>query len=577
MTMSEPIAIVGSACRFPGSIRSPYQLWKAIIEQRDVLTQDSSARFGLASFYDEDPNHHGRTDVRGNAYLLEDDIRQFDAAFFHVSYKEAHSIDPQQRILLETVYEAFEAAGWPLDRMEGSETSVHVGCMTADYHDMQMRDPETLSVYTATGTARSILSNRISYFFDLKGPSITLDTACSSSLVALHQAVQCLRNGEADQAIVAGTTMVLDTAMYVAESNLHMISPDSRSRMWDKDANGYARGEGCAVVLLKPLSAAIADKDNVECVIRETGVNSDGRTSGITMPSAAAQASLIRRTYERAGLDPTLLHDRCQYFECHGTGTQAGDPVEARAINDAFLPVKRDTPDNPPLFCGSIKTNVGHLEGCAGLAGLLKASLALQHKKIPPNMHFNQINPAIKPYYEGLQVPVAVLPWPETHGEPLRASINSFGFGGTNAHVILESHCSQAQPISEARTRSGIQDAQHDQLLLGPFVFSAAASSSLHKMLQNMHSFVLANPGVDLDALSWALQSRRTKHSFRAVALATNRAQLLGELSQLQTTCLELDVNTTVSNLAPHSPRPEILAIFTGQVGCPNANYAYHV
>ncbi|KAK8024536.1 polyketide synthase [Apiospora rasikravindrae] len=556
--MPEPIAIVGSACRFPGSVRSPSQLWRLLMEQRDALESLAPQRLGVESFYDENPDHHGRTNVKGHAYLLQEDPRQFDASFFRISYKEAHAMDPQQRILLETVYEAFEAAGWPLDQIEGSETSVHVGCMTSDYHDMQMRDPETLSTYTATGTARSILSNRISYIFDLRGPSITLDTACSSSLVALHQAVQCIRNGEAHQAVVAGTTLLLDAAMWIAESNLHMLSPDSRSRMWDEGANGYARGEGCAAILLKPLSAAIAANDHIECIIRESGVNSDGSTGGITMPSPSAQASLIKRTYERAGLDP--VRDRCQYFECHGTGTQAGDPVEAQAIHEAFFPPGVEPSNGEPLFCGSIKTAIGHLEGCAGLAGLLKASLALQHSTIPPNMHFREINPAIAPYYDGLQVPTSALPWPETNGGPLRASVNSFGFGGTNAHVIIESYC---PPIESAAEQE--QDELHDSedQLIGPFVFSASTSSSLLEMLKEIRGFIHDDPEVDLDALSWVLQLRRTQSPCRAVAVATSRAHLLDELDQLVATAQ--DTKTIEEGAAIQDQPQGILGIFTGQ------------
>lgn len=317
--MAEPIAIIGSACRFPGNSTSPSKLWELLREPRDVISSLSGDRLNLERFYNRNGEHHGSTDVRGQSYLLYEDYRAFDAAFFNISPLEADGMDPQQRILLETVYEALEAAGCSLETMSGTMTSVHVGVMNGDYNDIQMRDPETLANYHATATSRSILSNRVSYFFNLHGPSVTVDTACSSSLVALHQAVQALQLGDATSAIVAGVNLILDAGLYIAESTLHMLSPDSRSRMWDKSANGYARGEGFAAILLKPLSRAIADGDNIDAVIRGTGVNSDGRTAGITMPSAAAQTALIEHTYRNAGLDP--IADRCQYFECHGTGT----------------------------------------------------------------------------------------------------------------------------------------------------------------------------------------------------------------------------------------------------------------
>jgi len=400
--MSEPIAIVGTACRFPGSCNSPSKLWELLREPRDVLSDFSSDRLNLSRFYHPNGEHHGSTDVNSKGYLLSEDYRLFDAPFFNINPIEADSMDPQQRILLETVYEALESAGCTLKQIRGSLTSVYVGVMNADYSDIQLRDTEALATHHAIGTARSMLSNRISYFFDLKGPSMTIDTACSSSLVALHQAVQSLRNRDTVSAIVAGANLILDPSMYIAESKLHMLSPDSRSRMWDKSANGYARGEGFAVLFLKLLSDAIDNGDHVEGLIRETGVNSDGRTRGITMPNAAAQTALIQQTYRNAGLDP--IADRCQYFECHGTGTLAGDPVEAQAIRDAFFPVDNE-PDklsaevSEKLLVGSIKTVIGHLEGCAGIAGILKALLAIKNKTIPPNMHFSELNPAISPFY----------------------------------------------------------------------------------------------------------------------------------------------------------------------------------
>ncbi len=560
--MDEPIAIVGSACRFPGAATSPSKLWELLKAPRDVLRDFPAERLNLSSFYSPDGEHHGRTDVQNRAYLLDEDCRLFDASFFRINPKEAHGMDPQQRILLETVYESLEAAGWPLDAVDGSYTSVHVGVMSLDFNDIQMRDPETLPTYTATGVARSILSNRISYFFNLKGPSITIDTACSSSLVALHQAVQGLRNGEATQAVVAGTTLLLDPAMYIAESNLHMLSPDSRSRMWDQDANGYARGEGIAAILLKPLHKAIQDNDHIECVIRQTGVNSDGRTDGITMPSSSAQTELIRRTYENAKLD--IRHDRCQYFECHGTGTLAGDPVEARAIQEAFFPDRDQTNQDSPLYCGSVKTVIGHLEGCAGLAGVLKVALAIQNKAIPPNMHFNQLNPAITPYYDKLCVPTSLLPWPDTAGKPLRASVNSFGFGGTNAHVILESY----EPSSNAlTTQSAVKGAIIPTIFPGPFLFSAKNRSSLLRILQNTLEYIELTPSLDLDALSWVLYSRRTVFSTRIAITASNRQRLLDSVKKhIAIGKASHDAQLGVRALTGTS---NILGVFTGQVSTP--------
>lgn len=284
------------------------------------------------------------------------------------------------------------------------------------------------------------MSNRISYFFDWHGPSFTIDTACSSSIVAVHQAVQSLRSGEVHVALAAGTNLLLGPEPYIAESKLKMLSPEGRSRMWDKDANGYARGDGVAAIVLKTLRTAIADGDHIEGIIRETSVNQDGRSRGITMPSASAQAALIRETYDRAGLD--IQTDRCQYFEAHGTGTPAGDPIEAEAIHTAFFGHRlvEDKIDTTPLYVGSVKTVIGHTEGTAGIAGILKAVQSLKNGYIAPNLLFNSLNPNIAPYYKHVQIPRQLIPWPEVKaGHPRRASVNSFGFGGTNGHVILES------------------------------------------------------------------------------------------------------------------------------------------
>jgi len=566
------IAIIGSACRFPGSANSPSKLWNLLKEPRDVVKEFPEHRLNFSKFSSQDGKYNGYTDVENKSYLLEEDHRLFDASFFRINPKEAAGMDPQQRMLLETVYEAIERTGLPLNTIEGSPTGVYVGVMTSDFNDIQMRDPEMLPTYTATGLARSILSNRISYFFDLKGPSMTIDTACSSSLVALHQAVECLRNGGAAQAIVAGTTLLLDPAMYIAESKLHMLSPDSRSRMWDKDANGYARGEGCAAVILKPLSKAIEDGDDIECVIRETAVNSDGRTNGITMPSSSAQTELIRETYLRAGLDP--VKDRCQYFECHGTGTLAGDPVEARAIRDAFFPdpssESHQDNDDSVLYCGSVKTVIGHLEGCAGLAGVLKASMALQNKAIPPNMHFRELNPAIEPYYGHLRVPTSSIPWPETNGEPLRASVNSFGFGGTNAHAILERYEPTA-PSQHPRTILNSAESTAGAEEIGPYVFSAKSHTSLRGILKRAAEYIReTTPAseLDLDALRYTLQAKRSVFPVRISFPVSGREKLLDAIEK-QVALAEapagqpVGVRTIVSD--PDKPA-RVLGVFTGQV-----------
>lgn len=317
---NEPIAIVGSGCRFPGKANSPSKLWDLLRTPHNLSKKVPETRFNPDGFYHSNGEHHGATNV-DKGYFLEEDPRLFDSVFFNITPREAEAIDPQQRILLETVYEAMESSGLTLRGLQGSRTSVYVGLMLADYTDTQTRDSESFSRYMDTGISRSLISNRLSYFFDWKGPSMTVDTACSSSLTAVHLAVQSLRSGESEIACAAGANLLLGPEEFIAKSKLHMISPSGKSQMWDAKADGYARGEGIAAVFLKTLSKALEDGDQIEAIIRETGVNSDGRTKGITLPSPEAQARLIKETYKKAGLDITKPSDRCQFFEAHGKRT----------------------------------------------------------------------------------------------------------------------------------------------------------------------------------------------------------------------------------------------------------------
>lgn len=405
------------------------------------------------------------------------------------------------------------------------------------------------------GTARSIVSNRVSYFFDWHGPSLTVDTACSSSLVAVHQAVQALRAGEVRVALAAGSNLLLGPEPYIHESKLNMLSPDGRSRMWDQDANGYARGDGVAAVVLKTLTAALADGDHIEGLIRETGVNQDGRSRGITMPSAAAQATLIRDTYTRAGLDLNSKADRCQYFEAHGTGTPAGDPVEAEAVQTAFFRhgVPAEETGQPPLFVGSIKTLIGHTESTAGLAGILKVVQAMKHGYIPPNLHLNRLNPTVRPFYDHLQIPQELIPWPQLPpGHCRRASVNSFGFGGTNAHVILESF---QQPQDDTATQERTTSTS-----LTPFVFSAQSKQSLLASLTAHAEYLKGHPDTSAADLAWTLRSRRSRLPLR-VSLPASSIEVL-----------QSGLNELISNfqLAPRSAtagtkKTRLLGVFTGQ------------
>ncbi|KAL2883645.1 hypothetical protein SGCOL_000789 [Colletotrichum sp. CLE4] len=571
----EPIAIIGSACRFPGGCNSPSKLWELLREPHDVRKQFDPKRLNLERFHNVDGQTHGSTDVRGLSYLLEEDSRVFDAGFFGISPVVASGMDPQQRLLLEVSYEACESAGVTLDRLRGSQTSVHVGSMSNDYGVIQARDPETMPKYNATGAhAPSIIANRVSYVLDLKGPSVTIDTACSSSLVALHQAVQGLRAGDCDAAIVGGTNLIMDPGPYIAESKLQMLSPDSQCRMWDASANGYGRGEGVAALLLKPLAKALADGDPVQGVVRATGVNSDGQSPGITMPFAPAQTDLIWRTYRRAGLDPLHEADRPQYFECHGTGTQAGDPVEARAVYDVFFGGQeqnsQDQAEKPQktkpetLIVGSIKTIIGHTEGCAGLAGVIKVLLMLKHQTVPPNMLFNQLNPKIAPYYGpgALEIAKKIMAWPARPiGTPMRASVNSFGFGGTNAHAIIEALPGVAEVLEE---RQQLSDGA-----VGPLLFIAQSGAALLRNVQAYLDYAETHANsLDLRDLSRILQTHRSTHRVRSFFTGATRQDVLDAMGRFVMSHAGKAKNGdigTVPRLINPAEVPGILGVFTGQ------------
>ncbi|KAK7738315.1 putative Hybrid PKS-NRPS biosynthetic cluster [Cytospora paraplurivora] len=491
----EPIAIVGTSCRFPGGANSPSALWKLLEKPRDVCQEIPPDRFSTTGFYHHDGARHGTTNIR-HMYLLEEDVRVFDAGFFNISPNEADSIDPQQRLLLETVYEALEAGGHTLEALRGSDTAVYVGTMGVDYHETLLRDLDTIPTYFATSTNRAILSNRISYFFDWHGPSITIDTACSSSLIAVHQGVQALRNGDSRVAVAAGAQITLGHEMYIVESKLKMLSPTGRSRMWDADADGYARGEGVAAIVMKRLSDAIADGDHIECLIRGTGANQDGFSGGLTVSNTDAQTALILQTYAKAGLDPVNNpSDRPQFFEAHGTGTQAGDPKEAAAIHEAFgRHIHQE--NGVSLYVGSIKTIVGHLEGAAGLAG----------------------------------------------------------FGGTNAHVILEQYVeSNSHPNQTTQA-------------FAPFVFSANSEKSLIATLGQHSAFLKSHHGdINTSDLAWTLQSHRSQLPIKTAFSAFSAEQLISKIDK-KLEALKANPSTSVGTRTARKPvAPRVLGVFTGQ------------
>ncbi|KAM7196179.1 hypothetical protein V8F33_006291 [Rhypophila sp. PSN 637] len=561
---NEPIAVIGTGCRFPGDANTLSKFWDLLRQPRDVL-RSVAERFNPEGWHHENGKYHGHSNVR-SSYLLEgDQHHRFDAQFFGINAVEAQTLDPQVRLLLETVYEALESAGLTIEGLRGSDTAVYTGMIIGTYH--------------ISGVSAAMMSNRLSYFFDWHGPSITIDTACSSSLIAVHQAVQQLRAGHSRIAIAAGSNLLLDPADYVSMSKLDMLSPTGRSRMWDKEADGYARGEGVAAVVLKTLSAAEADDDHIECIIRETATNQDGRTPGITMPSAAAQAQLIRDCYARAGLDPTNAKQRPQYFEAHGTGTPAGDPVEAEAIQTAFFQYRSNVDGGEPaLYVGGVKTVIGHSESAAGLAGLIKVSLALQHGTIPPSLLFNQINPRVESSYSGfLRLPTELTPWPDHDKGHLygdnqeknlslcrRASVNSFGFGGSIAHAILESYTPSLSTLYTIKAQESASQQLAGHL---PFVFSANSEMALNAGLASMLDYLKKQPEVNLRGLAMTLHSRRSRLPYSAAFSASTLSDLCHKLDS------ELHGNKNHHQHIKSSPSPSSTSHTSTQVaGCHNSN-----
>ncbi|KAG9235749.1 phenolpthiocerol synthesis polyketide synthase ppsA [Amylocarpus encephaloides] len=427
----EAIAVIGFGLKFPQQASTPAAFWDLLLRGRSARTQVPSDRYNAEAFYRYGDHGNGvktGTIKTKHGHFIAESLDRFDAPFFSIAPHEAECMDPQQRWLLETTYHALENAGLTLDQVYGSNTSVYVGCFMNDHETMVHRDLEMPNTYHATGNASAMLANRISWFYNISGPSMSVNTACSGSLVALHLACQSLRTGETTMGLVCGSNLLFAPENASGLSNLNFLSPNGKCYAFDERANGYARGEGIACLIIKPVSAAIRDGDTIRALIRGTGVNSDGRTPGITQPSSEAQISLIRSTYSRFGLDTS----RTRYFEAHGTGTALGDPLEAKAIATVFSRKQRG---DSPLYVGALKSNIGHLEGASGLAGVIKAILVLEKAVIPPNIWFDRVNPEIREEW-GLVFPTSEVPFP---GEGLRrASVNSFGFGGTNAHAVLD-------------------------------------------------------------------------------------------------------------------------------------------
>jgi len=502
---AEPIAIVGASCRLPGAPDLD-SFWSMLLAGTDAVSEIPDDRWNKAQLF------HPEKGQRGKAYTFAagvlGDVSRFDPAFFGISPREATQMDPQQRLLLELAYEAIEDAGFDANALAGAPVGVFVGGSSWDYLNVNLADPSTTDAYSMIGITLCTLANRISYAFDLHGPSFTVDTACSSSLVALHQACEAIRAGQIPMAMVGGVSLLLAPQSYIGFCAASMLSPKGRCHAFDARADGYVRAEGGGIVILKPLGQALADGDPIRAVIRGTGVNSDGRTTGLSLPNRDAQAALLDQVYSRFGLDPVDL----AYVEAHGTGTPAGDPIEAGALGDVL---GRRRPH--PLTIGSVKTNIGHLEAGSGMAGLIKAMLVAERGTIPPSLHCETPNPTI-PFAE-LNLKLAAKAVAVAKGSnPYLVGVNSFGFGGTNAHAVLESPSPLPEPADEGGET------------LPPFLLSARSQEALLALASTWRDRIAAAAPKDLPKLLRGLALKRTQHKNRLVIPAETPEQLVEAL-----------------------------------------------
>ncbi|MEQ1860228.1 MAG: SDR family NAD(P)-dependent oxidoreductase [Chthoniobacteraceae bacterium] len=511
------IAIIGIGCRFPGGINDSNAFWKLLVEGREAVGEVPANRWNVDRFFDAEPGLAGKSIARRGGFL--DSIDQFDPQFFGISPREAPFVDPQQRLLLETAWEAMEDAGLVLDLERGTDIGVFVGISHNDYQIIQGTpwDSAGISPHSPTGSAHSIAANRISYCFNLRGPSVAMDTACSSALTAVHAACEHIRAGRGDVALAGGVTVMITPGGFIGFSQASMLSPEGKCKAFDAAANGFVRGEGAGMVLLKRFDQALADGDPIHGVIVGTSTNQDGHTNGISLPSTEAQARLVRDACADAGIEPSQI----SFVEAHGTGTAVGDPIEAHALAVALCV---DRAADAPLPIGSVKTNLGHLETAAGIAGLVKAVLALQHRQIPASLHFEKPNPHIDFAALKLRVPVALEPFPESDG-PLFVGVNSFGFGGANAHVILE----------EPPLRAHAENPDTLTERAWPIVLSARSEEALRGSALHLAAWIEERAHANgssptLPDLVYSLGARRNHHPHRLTVVVNSTTELVQEL-----------------------------------------------
>ncbi|RHZ46589.1 uncharacterized protein CDV56_102872 [Aspergillus thermomutatus] len=552
----EPIAIIGLSCKFAGDASSPSKLWTLLEEGRSAWSEIPSSRFNPKGAYHPSREKLSTSHIRGG-HFLEEDLGLFDAAFFNFSTETASTLDPQFRLQLESVYEALENAGLPLSQVAGSNTSVFAGTFFHDYRDALIRDEDNLPRSFITGIGSAMASNRISHFFDLRGASMTIDTGCSTTLVALHQAVENLRSRGSEMSIVGGANVLLNPDNFKALGSFGFLSPDGKCFAFDERANGYGRGEGVATIVIKRLEDALAAGDPIRAIIRESVLNQDGKTETLTSPSQAAQEALMRDCYAKAGLEPL----QTQYFEAHGTGTATGDPIEAGAIASVFQSHRRR--EDEALRIGSVKTNIGHTEATSGLASVIKVVLAMEKGVLPPSINFEKPNPQLALDEWRLKVVTELEKWPVAPGQTMRASVNNFGYGGSNAHIIMEDANGLAQNRSvngnvNGKSAPGSTGDKYKLLLV-----SAKDEHALENMVAQLTDFLRQkdqhgpqDAETLLQDLVYTLGQRRTMFPWVAAYPVPITQGLDGVAKVLET-----------PKFRPSRPsqRPRIGMVFTGQ------------
>lgn len=555
--LREPIAVIGIGCRFPGGIHSLDSLWQALLNGIDAISEIPIERWDADFLYDQDIARRGTINSRRGGFLK--DIDQFDAEFFNFFPAEAKQLDPQQRLLLEVSYEAFEDAGETLERLKGSRTGVFIGTFVYDYHTLGMEGHarDRINAHSAMGSGMASLANRLSYTFDFKGPSLMLDTYCSSSLVALHLACRSIWNGDAEMAIAGGVNAILKPEFSIALSKAGFLSPDGNCKAFDAAANGYVRSEGVGVVFLKPLSMAIRDGDQIYTLIRGSAINQNGYVpEGMTVPSIAAQVDMLQRAYADAGVNPADV----AYVEAHGPGTVVGDPIEINGLG-AVLGKKHS--EDKPLWVGSIKTNLGHLEGASGIAGFIKAALVSQHAIAPPNLHFNEPNPKIdfKALHIAIPTQATTLAKPDA---AMITAVNSFGAGGTNVHVVLERYLNASNfstEKSKTTTQPPANEAQEQIPRL--FTLSARNQTALVALAQRYVDW-LGTTDARLSDIAWSQLKRRSRHPHQVFMMAHNRGELVEQMKRIAKS--EQPPSIAFYTTTPPK-KPQLVFVFSGQGG----------